>query len=181
MTATTAKQPALPAARGPLSAAVLSALRGERPEVPAVDGALPYGEDLQLAFSCAAAVASHGRNDERRKSSPPQLVDRHPDERRDRGDASTADPDRDLRASTVDAGQQLRQRRARSLRDVVEPGRSDPLSDKPHLRELRVATKRLQHLKRMGEIVVQAALTISASTIVGPLEARINGLISTVS
>ncbi|WP_026118426.1 iron-containing redox enzyme family protein [Nocardiopsis salina] len=53
MTATTAKQPALPAARGPLSAAVLSALRGERPEVPAVDGALPYGEDLQLALYCS--------------------------------------------------------------------------------------------------------------------------------
>ncbi|MFD3685510.1 iron-containing redox enzyme family protein [Nocardiopsis sp. NPDC058631] len=52
MTATMPKAPTLPAPRGPISEAVLSALRGNRPESPAVDGSPPYGEDLQLALYC---------------------------------------------------------------------------------------------------------------------------------
>ena len=44
--------PALPTPRGPVSEAVLSALRGDRAEFPAVDGPSPYGEDLQLALYC---------------------------------------------------------------------------------------------------------------------------------
>ncbi|WP_017571373.1 iron-containing redox enzyme family protein [Nocardiopsis halotolerans] len=52
MTTTTPGAPTLPAPRGPVSEAVLSALRGERTAPPAVDGSPPYGEDLQLALYC---------------------------------------------------------------------------------------------------------------------------------
>ena len=52
MTTTMPKAPTLPAPRGPISASVLSALRGELPEFPAVDDSSPYGEDFQLALYC---------------------------------------------------------------------------------------------------------------------------------
>jgi hypothetical protein len=42
--------PQLPDARGELSAAVLSALLGGRPQSPPPDGRDPYGDDLQLAL-----------------------------------------------------------------------------------------------------------------------------------
>jgi hypothetical protein len=44
--------PPLPQPRGPLSAAVVSALRRGPEVLPPVDGADPYGEDLQLALYC---------------------------------------------------------------------------------------------------------------------------------
>ena len=48
----------LPASRGPLSEALLEALTGVRPTaaLPAVDGADPYGDDLQLALHLAYEV-----------------------------------------------------------------------------------------------------------------------------
>ena len=66
MTATTptALAPALPDPRGPVSEAVLSALRGHRSELagvlPDVDEAAPYGEDLQLALYCCYEVHYRG-------------------------------------------------------------------------------------------------------------------------
>jgi hypothetical protein len=44
--------PPLPTARGPLSEAVLEALRHGPEFLPPVEGADPYGEDLQLALYC---------------------------------------------------------------------------------------------------------------------------------
>lgn len=44
--------PPLPGPRGPLSAAVISALRRGPEILPPVDGADPYGDDLQLALYC---------------------------------------------------------------------------------------------------------------------------------
>ncbi|GAA5134304.1 iron-containing redox enzyme family protein [Pseudonocardia adelaidensis] len=44
--------PPLPEPRGPLSAAVISALRRGTEILPPVDGADPYGDDLQLALYC---------------------------------------------------------------------------------------------------------------------------------
>ncbi len=44
--------PSLPEPRGPLSAAVIGSLRGGPPIFPPVDGADPYGADLQLALYC---------------------------------------------------------------------------------------------------------------------------------
>jgi hypothetical protein len=44
--------PPLPQPRGPLSAAVISALRRGPEILPPVDGADPYGDDLQLALYC---------------------------------------------------------------------------------------------------------------------------------
>ncbi|WP_219419881.1 iron-containing redox enzyme family protein [Pseudonocardia nigra] len=44
--------PSLPQARGPLSAAVLDALRNGAQVLPPVDGADPFGDDLQLALYC---------------------------------------------------------------------------------------------------------------------------------
>jgi hypothetical protein len=44
--------PGLPQPRGPLSAAVISALRRGPEILPPVDGADPYGADLQLALYC---------------------------------------------------------------------------------------------------------------------------------
>jgi hypothetical protein len=44
--------PALPEARGPLSAAVITALRRGSEILPPVEGADPYGDDLQLALYC---------------------------------------------------------------------------------------------------------------------------------
>jgi heme oxygenase-like protein len=44
--------PALPQPRGPLSSAVISALRRGPEILPPVDGADPYGDDLQLALYC---------------------------------------------------------------------------------------------------------------------------------
>src|SRR5919205_737760 len=59
--------PALPGPRGPLSIAVLEALRGSRaaPSVAkigsaAVDRADPYGEDLQLALYCCYELHYRG-------------------------------------------------------------------------------------------------------------------------
>ena len=68
MTATTprapAKAPALPTHRGPVSEAVLSALRGHRSGLSsalhAVNGAAPYGDDLQLALYCCYEVHYRG-------------------------------------------------------------------------------------------------------------------------
>jgi len=51
----------LPAARGPLSAAVLDALRSGAPvAVPRAAGADPYGEDLQLALYCCYELHYRG-------------------------------------------------------------------------------------------------------------------------
>ena len=59
--------PALPDARGPLSAAVLAVLRGEPPAPAAADpyaadahGADPYGDDLQLALYCCYELHYRG-------------------------------------------------------------------------------------------------------------------------
>lgn len=60
MTATMAQAPALPASRGPVSEAVLSALRGGAPELPELAGAPPYGEDLQLALYCCYELHYRG-------------------------------------------------------------------------------------------------------------------------
>lgn len=60
MTATMTRAPILPASRGPISEAVLSALRGDRPEFPGVDGSSPYGEDLQLALYCCYELHYRG-------------------------------------------------------------------------------------------------------------------------
>jgi hypothetical protein len=58
-------RPRLPRARGPLSAAVLDALRGGPAVFPAVDdsdpyGADPYGDDLQLALYCCYELHYRG-------------------------------------------------------------------------------------------------------------------------
>ncbi|MGH3800326.1 MAG: iron-containing redox enzyme family protein, partial [Pseudonocardiaceae bacterium] len=55
--------PALPTARGPLSTAVLDALRGATavPSWPAaIEQADPYGEDLQLALYCCYELHYRG-------------------------------------------------------------------------------------------------------------------------
>ena len=52
--------PPLPRARGPLSAAVLDALRGGTTAFPAVDAADPYGNDLQLALYCCYELHYRG-------------------------------------------------------------------------------------------------------------------------
>ncbi|WP_028647974.1 iron-containing redox enzyme family protein [Nocardiopsis sp. CNT312] len=52
MNTTMPSTPVLPAPQGPVSAAVLSALRGNRTAFPTVDRAAPYGKDLQLALYC---------------------------------------------------------------------------------------------------------------------------------
>jgi hypothetical protein len=52
--------PPLPAARGPLSAAVLDALRGHRGPAPAPEDADPYGDDLQLALYCCYELHYRG-------------------------------------------------------------------------------------------------------------------------
>jgi hypothetical protein len=62
--------PPLPLARGPLSAAVLDALRGRTAALPAIDGADfydadlygadPYGDDLQLALYCCYELHYRG-------------------------------------------------------------------------------------------------------------------------
>lgn len=60
MTTTKSKAPMLPVPRGPLSEGVLSALRGNPTEVPAVDGAAPYGDDLHLALYCCYELHYRG-------------------------------------------------------------------------------------------------------------------------
>ena len=60
MTTTLPKAPTLPAPRGPISENVLSVLRGERPEPPAVDDSPPYGDDLQLALYCCYELHYRG-------------------------------------------------------------------------------------------------------------------------
>ncbi|WP_017612587.1 iron-containing redox enzyme family protein [Nocardiopsis salina] len=57
---TTPEAPALPMPRGPVSEAVLSALRGDRTVPPAVEGSTPYGEDLQLALYCCYELHYRG-------------------------------------------------------------------------------------------------------------------------
>lgn len=52
--------PELPEPRGPLSAAVLAALRGAAPTFPALDRVDPYGEDLQLALYCCYELHYRG-------------------------------------------------------------------------------------------------------------------------
>jgi Iron-containing redox enzyme len=52
--------PALPEARGPLSAAVLGALRGWPAATPHLDEADPYGDDLQLALYCCYELHYRG-------------------------------------------------------------------------------------------------------------------------
>jgi Iron-containing redox enzyme len=52
--------PALPEALGPLSAAVLGALRGWPPATPHLDEADPYGDDLQLALYCCYELHYRG-------------------------------------------------------------------------------------------------------------------------
>jgi hypothetical protein len=52
--------PPLPRARGPLSAAVLDALRGGAAAFTAVDDADPYGDDLQLALYCCYELHYRG-------------------------------------------------------------------------------------------------------------------------
>src|SRR6185312_15908577 len=52
--------PAAPPARGPVSAAVLAMLRGERTGPPRLDRADPYGEDLQLALYCCYELHYRG-------------------------------------------------------------------------------------------------------------------------
>jgi hypothetical protein len=59
-TAAPTAAPPVPQARGPISAAVLARLRGERPDPPALDGADPYGEDLQLALYCCYELHYRG-------------------------------------------------------------------------------------------------------------------------
>jgi hypothetical protein len=51
---------AVPEPRGPLSAAVVTALRGGSVGLPAVDGADPYGDDLQLALHCCYELHYRG-------------------------------------------------------------------------------------------------------------------------
>ena len=63
MTTPLSRAPMLPAPRGPISEAVLSALRGNRPEFPDVDGSSPYGEDLQLALYCCYELHYRGFQD----------------------------------------------------------------------------------------------------------------------
>ncbi len=60
MTMTMPEAPPLPAPRGPVSEAVLGALRGDRAGSPAVDGIPPYGEDLQLALYCCYELHYRG-------------------------------------------------------------------------------------------------------------------------
>ncbi|MDT0328403.1 iron-containing redox enzyme family protein [Nocardiopsis lambiniae] len=60
MTTTMRRAPALPSPRGPISEAVLSALRGNRAGPPDVDGSPPYGEDLQLALYCCYELHYRG-------------------------------------------------------------------------------------------------------------------------
>jgi hypothetical protein len=52
MSGRSAGRPPLPEPRGPLSAAVIGALRRGPEILPPVDGAEPYGDDLQLALYC---------------------------------------------------------------------------------------------------------------------------------
>ncbi|MBN9108200.1 MAG: iron-containing redox enzyme family protein [Pseudonocardia sp.] len=52
--------PPLPAPRGPLSEAVVQALRGKPLPVVDVDGADPYGDDLQLALHCCYELHYRG-------------------------------------------------------------------------------------------------------------------------
>ncbi|MEU3307677.1 iron-containing redox enzyme family protein [Nocardiopsis sp. NPDC055551] len=60
MTTTRSRAPTLPAPRGPISEGVLSALRGNPNEVPAVEGSAPYGDDLQLALYCCYELHYRG-------------------------------------------------------------------------------------------------------------------------
>ena len=62
MTATAAPTaaPPVPQPRGQISAAVLALLRGGRPDLPGLDGADPYGEDLQLALYCCYELHYRG-------------------------------------------------------------------------------------------------------------------------
>lgn len=60
MTTTRSRAPTLPAPRGPISEGVLSALRGNPSEVPAMDGSAPYGDDLQLALYCCYELHYRG-------------------------------------------------------------------------------------------------------------------------
>jgi len=55
-----ARAPELPDPRGPLSAAVLASLRGERRIPVDVDGADPFGDDLQLALYCCYELHYRG-------------------------------------------------------------------------------------------------------------------------
>lgn len=61
-TSRSASAPALPAARGPISAAVLDVLRGHAttPAVAEVEHADPYGEDLQLGLYCCYELHYRG-------------------------------------------------------------------------------------------------------------------------
>ncbi len=56
----TAEGPVLPQPRGPLSAAVLAALRGSSAVLPSVEGCDAYGEDLQLALYCCYELHYRG-------------------------------------------------------------------------------------------------------------------------
>ncbi|MFE6307298.1 iron-containing redox enzyme family protein [Nocardiopsis sp. NPDC057823] len=58
--ATPTTAPALPEPRGPVSEAVLSALRGDPAEPPGLDGVEPYGDDLQLALYCCYELHYRG-------------------------------------------------------------------------------------------------------------------------
>ena len=61
MTATgTVEAPTAPQPRGPISAAVLATMRGERADPPLPDGADPYGEDLQLGLYCCYELHYRG-------------------------------------------------------------------------------------------------------------------------
>ncbi|GHD26922.1 hypothetical protein GCM10007147_25530 [Nocardiopsis kunsanensis] len=63
MTAMLSGAPVLPAPRGPVSEAVLSALRGDRHGFSGADGSSPYGEDLQLALYCCYELHYRGFQD----------------------------------------------------------------------------------------------------------------------
>lgn len=60
MTSTIKKGPALPTARGPLSDAVLTGLRGGELSVPRVPDFPPLGEDLHLALYCCYELHYRG-------------------------------------------------------------------------------------------------------------------------
>lgn len=59
-TAVRGHQATLPVSRGPLSAAVIAMLRDGSPAVLDLDGADPYGDDLQLALHCCYELHYHG-------------------------------------------------------------------------------------------------------------------------
>ena len=59
-TAPSTAGPAVPQARGPISATVLAAMRGERPTALRLDGVDPYGDDLQLALYCCYELHYRG-------------------------------------------------------------------------------------------------------------------------